>query len=692
MPYEPSPSDAACDLPILSDPVSLTGNDLMRLEKQIFDQDVPTPIREARAKAENSSDTLCEAMELEELYTPLASMDNTPMMPARFKIEDMKVEETLTPPNPTPLAKSVHFNEIIETMHVLASPSPISEVLDTMEFKELFGQAAEQALRRSEQETLVNADTIARVDVPLMDFSVPRAPWVPFREHTDPKKLESLQKAFISEHITADMRVSWRVQKQSSLKWNPFPHNLASVALEENFPHDEELWRQYVADPKDSQIASVGSLTWKPPGLRIINEEEDDDDEIGPGKFHRLKPQDMAFLVKKRKIQIEERKAEHKSSSNIQFDPFHIFPINRPPGLKDSKLEAPSATMNPLSHLPDEAEISGMLGGTFSTGAALENFLEIRGTKKPRLTDSSYFTTTSTKPVPTAVATSIHSQPTSIPYRTSPISIVPLPTPALVGRSTWSNVVISSSLLRNRPLIKLLEKYSPGIRLVERDFTAHNTTIWMPNSVTRSPIASCLASEADIIVSATVGVILTSFQKIKQKPLPGQKTKAAIRDRIEKVCLRYEKLIVLVSEGSTVETTYGLDANDCEALAELIGFTCGLECTILVQIVGGGQETVAKWIASTIVQNYEPSSLLDDETHWEVFLRRAGMNAFAAQTVIAALKAPEGVNSKSPSKAGLFGLTAFVEMGREKRIARFGQTCGTRMMERVCVAIDELWN
>lgn len=157
------------------------------------------------------------------------------------------------------------------------------------------------------------------------------------------------------------------------------------------------------------------------------------------------------------------------------------------------------------------------------------------------------------------------------------------------------------------------------------------------------------------------------------------------------MCLRYERLVILVSEGSTTETTYGLDANDCEALSEFIGFTCGLECTVLVQIIGGGEETFAKWIASITMQDYTPCDLLDDETHWEVFLRRAGMNVIAAQSVIAALKAPAGVDPLSPSKAGFFGLTAFVEMGREKRIARFGQVCGARVMERVCAAVDAVW-
>ena len=628
---------------------------------------------------------------MEGLYSPLASTKNTPVKPERVKVEYMKVEETLTPPNPTPFSKSVHFNDFIETMSLMANTTPISDTLGTEDFEELFGEAAEQARRQSEQETLIHADTTARVEVPLMDFSAPQPPWATIRKNTEPIELLATQRAMINEHITANMRLVWKVQKQANLKWNPFPHELAKVVLDEHWPYGEELWKIFVIDPKADELIDTTTLTWKPPGLKILKEDEDDDDEIEPGTMQIEHSQDMAFLVKKRKLQLDERNSVPRCISNKQYDPFDIFPINCPPGHEVSKFVAPSAAVNPLSRLREEEELGGILGGNRSTAAALDNFLEIRGTKKHKLMDSSYFAATSTKVVPDAAATSFHQQAIEASIPKLPITTAPLPTPTSAILNTVPNVVISSELLKNRALTKLIEKNSPGIKLVERDFTAHNTTIWMPNSVTRSPLASSLSSEADIIISVKAGIILTFLQKIKQKPLPGQKAKAAIRDRIEKVCVRYEKLIVLVSEGSTTEKTHGIDANDCEALSEFIGFTSGLDCTITVQVIGGSQETLAKWITTTISQNQAPLNLLDEETHWEVFLRRAGMNAVAAQVVISILQAPDGVDPLSPSKAGFFGLTAFVEMGREERIAKFGQMCGTRVIERICAIVDGVW-
>ena len=112
-----------------------------------------------------------------------------------------------------------------------------------------------------------------------------------------------------------------------------------------------------------------------------------------------------------------------------------------------------------------------------------------------------------------------------------------------------------------------------------------------------------------------------------------------------------------------------------------------------MQFVGGGEATLSKWLASTIAENRVTgdSDLLQEETHWELFLRRAGMNAFAAQAVISGLKAPDGVDPTGPTKAGLFGLAAFVDMAAEQRIVRFGPLCGRRLLERVNAVVDANW-
>jgi len=253
---------------------------------------------------------------------------------------------------------------------------------------------------------------------------------------------------------------------------------------------------------------------------------------------------------------------------------------------------------------------------------------------------------------------------------------------------------VSCEILKQRSLFKLLQTTLPSLHVIERDFTRFNRTSWMPNSITRSPIASPLASEADFIVSSSTGIIITNLQKIKQKPLPGHKTKVAIRDRLEKVSIRYDKLIVLVSEARADETTNGFDENDTLAFAEFIGFTAGLPANVIVQFIAGGEETLSKWLTSAILQHYVPAEkhipLVEDETHWELFLRRAGMNTFGAQSILADLKAPDG-DTGSPTEDGTYGLVYFVEMDRDARKTMFGEKCGEGVIDRVSDMLDKPW-
>jgi len=515
--------------------------------------------------------------------------------------------------------------------------------------------------------------------------------------------------------------------------------------MEEPIELDDSTWKTFIRTSNDEKIIDSSIMTWKPPGLRILQFDEDDDDEIETGTFSRDQPRDLPFLIKKRKLELDQGDLGREGA--IQTDSLNSKqPLSRNT-LKSNEFVTTAAKMQ----LDDLEEHGMLLGGRFSAETMLGNFMELRGLKKRKLTGSpdidynKYGVGASlvrrmgwsdseglgvghnkgraspiqpqkrprgaglgwsrpSKPPPVTkhqTAISRHAAPAEpaqvanfqLPIRLSPVAKrAPLLAPVVVPTGLQS-VIVSMTLMRNRALIKHLETLLPSLTLVERNFAAHNTTTWMPGSVTRSPVTSPLDSEADFIISPSAGVVITTLQKIKQKPLPGSKSKPEIRARLEKVSLRYEKLVVLVSEGRKDETTNGLDEHDSLALSEFLGFSCGLVATTTVYFVGGGDQTLAKWLASTVAQHrvdYSPE-LLEEETHWELFLRRAGMNAFAAQVVVTKLKAPDGVDATSPTKAGLFGLAAFVEMGREQRIAVLGDICGRGVIERVSAIVDARW-
>lgn len=150
-------------------------------------------------------------------------------------------------------------------------------------------------------------------------------------------------------------------------------------------------------------------------------------------------------------------------------------------------------------------------------------------------------------------------------------------------------------------------------------------------------------------------------------------------------------------EGKDSGTTE-LDSSDCEALAEIMAFCASLEEETQLVFVTGGQEELARSIVATMVKHAvtEPAiRLLQDETLWEIFLRRAGMNAFAAQAVLAELK--EGIQTERPDDQSRnrnvdTGLTAFIKMTMEQRFARFGTLFGgRRLLSRVSRLLDARW-
>jgi hypothetical protein len=86
---------------------------------------------------------------------------------------------------------------------------------------------------------------------------------------------------------------------------------------------------------------------------------------------------------------------------------------------------------------------------------------------------------------------------------------------------------------------------------------------------------------------------------------------------------------------------------------------------------------------------------------WEVFLRRAGLNPFAAQIILVTFKDPYDMplSSSSPESSdvpekiiNIFGLPAFLLLSAEERIARFQVLLGgSRILSRVNALLDRKW-
>ena len=88
--------------------------------------------------------------------------------------------------------------------------------------------------------------------------------------------------------------------------------------------------------------------------------------------------------------------------------------------------------------------------------------------------------------------------------------------------------------------------------------------------------------------------------------------------------------------------------------------------------------------------------IIQEETLWELFLRKAGMNAMAAQVILGMLKRPERhpqegvVAGGRPESGRTWGLGKFVSMPPDERLRVFGGLVGVSAIERINDVMDRV--
>jgi hypothetical protein len=322
----------------------------------------------------------------------------------------------------------------------------------------------------------------------------------------------------------------------------------------------------------------------------------------------------------------------------------------------------------------------------------LANFLELHAPKKRKLENSKFFKK------PDSPATRAPPPARLPPAQDVPVSaVVPqrlMPCPEITVSKKPPKLIIAVTLHRN--MVAELDRLLPEVQLIDRDYNAHNASIWLPGSVKRSDVMTTIADEADLTVSPSTGIILTTLLKVRQKPVPGGKRGSLLCNRIESISAKYERLVVVVSEDNIAdEHMSSLSDSDAAALAGFQAFAATLAVETTVLYVGGGPATLGKWVAA-IASRYASAAgdmqeyLTQDETHWELFLRRAGMNVYAAQVVLGMLRGPDDEPVIDSKRA--YGLPAFVKMPETARFDMFeGILGGRRVLSRVGRILDAIW-
>ncbi|XXG94869.1 hypothetical protein Hte_001128 [Hypoxylon texense] len=682
-----TPDEGVCTVPISSDPSTLLDQDLSKAEACLLQQDgfqaaTPPPLH-------------CETPNLS------PSQDLPFLEPNEPDLKSLKIEGPLTPLDRTPPSSGL-VTDVLASTSAMDIDQAVSKrgtnSFDTEREKDSIGFPSDDALitlkekaasvrRAIEQEQLQAADAVARIEIPKMDFSIPDPEW----QKTPPDA--ALQLAWIEETNKIFDISPWPRNSKSErgLRWSPFDSRLAHVSINEPIDHNDDV-EALLNLSDDLQVLTSADYVWKQPGLAILREREDEDDVEQPESSRAKESRDLESLARKRKHELGNIDLEHWVASD-SASPIDLIQI--PENAASAPFQNPPSGRDKLPHL--------LLGcdDLSATSTLLSNYVDFHTAKRRKQAKSSFFPTLA-KPAadiniaipPKRVVATVQPEIT-IAQEMELVKVGATPAPCPVIQPAPERTKIIKALTLSRSIFLLLEKLYPSAEIIERDFDRWNTLTWDRNSVSRSPVASPLAAEADVIVSPATGIVVTTLLKAMQKPLPGHKGEPAVRKRIRGVAARYERLVVLVSEANRVgDTAREPTLSECAGYADFAGFVAGLDANAQAYYVGGGDDALAKWLVSFAVR-YAPEAagvqdiLIQDETLWELFLRRAGMNAYAAQAILGQLKAPDGAPEE---EAGQYGLPAFVKMTPKERVQNFRRLMGgERVLNRVNEVLETRW-
>ena len=739
-PYTPStPATEAMQIDFTSTPEDLIANDAAAAEKAILDSQQVADVTPADGPLFTTQE-ICAAIDS---YTAVPS-SSSPL--ARKRLRGLHLEPPLTPHDraastsddegsSAKRVKRMHFDSGIAAMIPdLQMEDPdtlpgIAELQDN-ELQDIILRDAESVQEQLQNEHLIDIDTTLRVRVLHLEPVQAQPPWELHGNHGTDGTTSQTQRTMVrhvSQKFLKDTRKWSGVSKlERTLMWAPFPLNLAKVDLCEQFDDDGSLGILLDDMGLDD---GTGDIDVQPMVVRNFqrHESDGDDEEIEPAVFDE---DDLDGVI------AEEERQSPEHSLTVPLD----TEKDRPSPKRQNNLDPFTTCVDQIVPTPSMLPITGTSWTSAATanlmqGDGLAHFMQLRG-KAPRISKpvgEELGRSTALVSVLPAPKSNLAPAAVMVPQvynrqekklETATISI-PMPEVKKFATHHKIPIIVSSAFMAgNRRLLRLLQTSLPNIDICEREaaFALSHT----------NSSGDAQTEEADLTISPSSGVILTTLQKLKQKPLPGQQSSptGSLRARIASTAPRYERLIILVKENSSIPAqpenpttsavsstlTNPLDNLDCTAISEFSAWTVtaltpGPETRILY--IPGGDSEAASWLAAAISHNHHPGGLVTDttaaatdnntaddafclirdETMWERWLRAAGLNAFAAQVVLRGLRMKDSPPGSGEDFAKpRFGLQAFIAMSSEERIEMFASLLGgERVLKRVSSGLDGGW-
>ncbi|PLN83913.1 hypothetical protein BDW42DRAFT_57240 [Aspergillus taichungensis] len=275
-------------------------------------------------------------------------------------------------------------------------------------------------------------------------------------------------------------------------------------------------------------------------------------------------------------------------------------------------------------------------------------------------------------------------------------------------------IFLSTTLLKTHlGLVKSLERAEERPVIIYRDYLNNEQTL-KPAPI--QPIQAIPPKEADIIISPTTSIILTTSQATTQRYLPGHKQhphiishsssiKATInsplREQIFLLAPRYENIYVLIthttpppppnSNPNHKQQPWTADEQILSNQASLAAFCASFSPHVTVQplVIPSGTETVARWVLALAKKHAialpggSQGLGSAEETRWEVFLRREGLNSYAARALLDSAKGRSGTGGRGE-------LSGLLEMSEQNRRV-WGELVGERVLRRLEGILKKDW-
>ncbi|QSS50791.1 hypothetical protein I7I53_05936 [Histoplasma capsulatum var. duboisii H88] len=612
--------------------------------------------------------------------------------------QDLKIETPITPPISTK-KRAAESNEDI--LNAMARTRVFSEIAshDAVDIESIsipeddLEEVVSAAKRIAEDE--LNSDRIRsinptiRCNVPCLRSPIKSPPW-PVVAGQSKTELKRLCRSFISEIKQKDLagiRYAMGEDHKKDLKWQPFLLEVRRLEVKENLdPEDAvgEFLRGIGRRLDSSENEEQMSTPVYPYDFRLSTLE--DNEELMPRELYE-KVGLVSSLQGKARAHYGDDKAKDGGSGYSHTE-------QKFKGI-DNKTGSLKATDIGLNVKFAEATLVGSgLSSLFSPLDSLSNFMEVRGRRPTDSHSDSFPHIAHPAPHHSTVLAQDNPRPktgTQVPQQITLPNVKPILVPLVDPPNTARpqdplTFVLTSSLLRtHRSVIHSLESLSPACNLIFRDYSSlpkrYASGTWaesfhqhrlMPRTQEHQDGPQNIEiQEADISLSPTAGVLLTTTQEITQKYLPGhqpngqgiaQELNYPVRRRISEICLLYEEVyvficnpIVTLNKDRLTRPYVEMEMNDrtvkaieslktfCESLnhfSTINAFPVVNDASIITDwlvSLASKHYTMTPWSASNIVHELgKPAKIRfpEDTSPSENFLRQCGLNSFAAQMVL----------------------------------------------------------